>query len=150
MAWRKTLGVSAALGALILVATAIHFAAAPAGRASSGHRVVRTTSSRRPSVVMVLMDDASYELLATMPQGMRMRAEGASYVNAHVVDSLCCPSRAAIFTGMPPHQTGVLTNTANDPNDPIGGDPAFARPGGPPPALHLAPQPSRHPTRVRR
>ena len=50
-----------------------------------------------------------------------MRADGATYRNAHVVDSLCCPSRAAIFTGRPPHQTGVLTNTPNDPVHPIGG-----------------------------
>ena len=44
-----------------------------------------------------------------------MRRAGASYENAHVVDSLCCPSRASIFTGQAPHQTGVLTNTPNDP-----------------------------------
>jgi arylsulfatase A-like enzyme len=44
-----------------------------------------------------------------------------------VVDSLCCPSRASIFTGRPPHQTGVLTNVPNDPADPIGGYRAFVR-----------------------
>ena len=74
------------------------------------------------------MDDFSLELLATMPQARRMQAEGATYRNAHVVDSLCCPSRAAIFTGRPPHQTRVLTNTANDSVHPIGGYTAFAAP----------------------
>jgi len=137
MAWRKTLGVTATLGALILGATAIHFALAPAGRASTGHRVLRA-GHRRPSIVMVLMDDASYELLATMPQGRRMAAEGASYENAHVVDSLCCPSRTSILTGRPPHQTGVLTNTANDPHDPIGGYAAFARHGNAERTFNLA------------
>ena len=67
---------------------------------------------------MVLMDDASYELMATMPNARRMQAEGATYVHAHVVDSLCCPSRASIFTGRPPHQTGVLTNTRQRPERP--------------------------------
>ena len=92
----------------------------------------------RPNIVMVLMDDASYELLATMPQAIRMQADGATYENAHVVDSLCCPSRASIFTGRAPHQTGVLTNTPNDPRDPIGGYAAYTAHGNAPRAFNLA------------
>ena len=137
MAWRKTLGATAAFGVLVLVATAIHFAMSPAGRATEGHQAPKAAPGH-PSIVLVLMDDASYELLATMPQGMRMAAEGASYAHAHVVDSLCCPSRASIFTGRPPHQTGVLTNTANDPKDPIGGYPAFVRHGNADQTFNLA------------
>ena len=91
-----------------------------------------------PNIVLVLMDDFSLELLATMPQARRMQAEGATYRNAHVVDSLCCPSRAAIFTGRPPHQTGVLTNTPNDPDHPIGGYRAFVRNGNAPKAFNVA------------
>src|SRR3546814_9468840 len=58
-----------------------------------------------------------------------MQSEGATYDNAFVVDSLCCPSRASIFTGQAPHQTGVLTNTPNDYGSPIGGFEAFAANG---------------------
>jgi arylsulfatase A-like enzyme len=58
-----------------------------------------------------------------------MRTDGAYYENAFVIDSLCCPSRAALFTGQTPHQTGVLTNTANDPTNPIGGWVAFEQYG---------------------
>ena len=32
----------------------------------------------------------------------------------YVVDSLCCPSRSAIFTGEYPHDDGVFTNAGND------------------------------------
>jgi arylsulfatase A-like enzyme len=95
------------------------------GRATAGATGAARTDSR-PNIVMVLMDDASYELLSTMPQALRMQADGATYENAHVVDSLCCPSRASIFTGQAPHQTGVLTNTARDPKNPIGGYLAYA------------------------
>ena len=80
-----------------------------------------------PDIVLVLMDDFSLELLQTMRNAQRMREVGASYPHSYVVDSLCCVSRASIFTGQYPHQTGVRTNTANTPNPvgPIGGWEAF-------------------------
>jgi arylsulfatase A-like enzyme len=93
---------------------------------------------RRPDIVLVLMDDASYELLRTMREGQAMRRQGADFVHAHVVDSLCCPSRAAIFTGRAPHQTGVLTNTPNSDSDPIGGYRAFTRNGNTGKAFNVA------------
>jgi arylsulfatase A-like enzyme len=83
----------------------------------------------RPDIVLILMDDFSMELLDTMPQAQRMIEEGATYDNAFVVDSLCCPSRASILTGRTPHQTGVLTNTPNDGEQPIGGYEAFVAHG---------------------
>lgn len=80
-----------------------------------------------PNIVLVLMDDFSLELVQTMSNAARMRETGASYPQSYVVDSLCCVSRSSIFTGQYPHQTGVLTNTANTPNPvgPIGGWEAF-------------------------
>ncbi|HYH34280.1 MAG TPA: sulfatase-like hydrolase/transferase [Nocardioides sp.] len=84
-------------------------------------------AARPASVVLVLMDDFSMDLLRTMPQARVMQREGASYENAYVVDSLCCVSRSSLLTGQYPHQTGVLTNTANTPNPvgPLGGWEAF-------------------------
>ena len=121
---------AALLGVGLLVTVTVagaYFATAASGHASSRRAV--SASDARPDIVLVLMDDFSLELLATMPQARRMQASGATYRNAHVVDSLCCPSRSALFTGRAPHQTGVLTNTPNDPNDPIGGYRAFVRNG---------------------
>jgi len=82
---------------------------------------------RDPNIVLVLMDDFSLDLVHTMRNAAVMRERGASYPHSYVVDSLCCVSRASIFTGQYPHQTGVLTNTANTPNPvgPIGGWEAF-------------------------
>lgn len=83
----------------------------------------------RPNIVLVLLDDFSVELLSTMPKAQRMRRAGADFSNAYVVDSLCCPSRAATLTGLPPHLTGVLTNTSGRAGVPKGGYRAFRRHG---------------------
>src|SRR6478672_6799100 len=134
MAWRKVVGVAAVLVTLGIVAAAIHLSASPSGQRASSAATgqvdphlgpARPRTGLRPDIVMVLMDDASYELLRTMPQARKMQALGATYTHAHVVDSLCCPSRTSIFTGRPPHQTGVLTNTAGNPLHPLGGYQAF-------------------------
>ena len=77
------------------------------------------------------MDDFSMDLLRTMRSARYMARHGASYDNAFVVDSLCCVSRSATFTGQYPHQTGVFTNTSNLPNreGPLGGWRGFAKNG---------------------
>jgi arylsulfatase A-like enzyme len=87
------------------------------------------TTDERPNMVLILMDDFSLDLLRTMPEATRMAAEGATYQNSFVIDSLCCPSRAALLTGQTPHHTKVLTNTQNDPEHPVGGWSAFQRYG---------------------
>src|ERR1700748_1923831 len=96
--------VSALLAVLVAVTVGGGHLAPAAGRTPAAR------PDHRPSIVLVLMDDASYDLLRTMPQARRMQADGATYLHTHVVDSLCCPSRAAIFTGQPPHLNGVHTN----------------------------------------
>lgn len=80
-----------------------------------------------PNIVLVLLDDASAELFATMRHARALQRRGAAYTHSFVVDSLCCVSRTSLLTGQYPHQTGVLTNTANTPNGvgPVGGYEAF-------------------------
>ena len=91
------------------------------------HPGQRLVPDRTPSIVLVLMDDATTDLVQTMPQARAMARDGASWEHSYVVDSLCCVSRSSLLTGQYPHQTGVLTNTANTPNPvgPLGGWEAF-------------------------
>ncbi|MDP9792822.1 arylsulfatase A-like enzyme [Catenuloplanes nepalensis] len=78
----------------------------------------------RPNIVFVLTDDLTVDLLRFMPQVRRLAAEGVSFSNYVVTNSLCCPSRASILTGRFPHNTGVLANAG-----PAGGFPVFRRRG---------------------
>jgi N-acetylglucosamine-6-sulfatase len=119
-----------------LLTAAVAAAVAVAGTQSvstPSEAVVRAgtaTDDSRPSVVLVLLDDMSTELLRTMRSALRMRAEGAAYPHSYVVDSLCCVSRASTFTGQYPHQTGVRLNVSvRDADDPMGGWPAFVKHG---------------------
>ncbi len=76
----------------------------------------------RPNIVFVLTDDLSGNLLTPrfMPNVSALSREGTSFSNYFVTDSLCCPSRASIFTGRYPHDTGVFSNSGR-----VGGYAAF-------------------------
>ncbi len=68
----------------------------------------------RPNIVFVLTDDLSFDLLPYMPGVQQLAARGMSFEDYFVSDSLCCPSRASIFTGDYPHDTGVFDNVGPD------------------------------------
>jgi N-acetylglucosamine-6-sulfatase len=72
---------------------------------------VPAPSSTKPSIVFVLTDDLSLDLLRFMPHVLAMEREGLTFKNYFVSDSLCCPSRASIFTGNYPHDTHVFSNS---------------------------------------
>jgi arylsulfatase A-like enzyme len=93
-----------------------------AGTTPSTPTVPIGTMASRPNIVFVLTDDLSSNLVDYMPHVRSMMQRGATFTNYFVTDSLCCPSRASIFTGLYPHSTGVYTNTAPD-----GGLSAFDR-----------------------
>jgi N-acetylglucosamine-6-sulfatase len=71
-----------------------------------------------PNIVFVLTDDLSMDLLPYMPQVRALQRQGMTFNDYFVSDSLCCPSRASIFTGQFPHDTRVFTNAG--PNGGIG------------------------------
>ena len=64
----------------------------------------------RPNIVFVLTDDLSMDLLRFMPHVQQMERRGLRFSDYFVSDSLCCPSRASIFTGNFPHDTHVFGN----------------------------------------
>jgi N-acetylglucosamine-6-sulfatase len=68
----------------------------------------------RTNVVLVLTDDLSMNLLPYMPNVQALAADGTTFSQYTVTDSLCCPSRSSIFTGRFPHNTGVFTNSGDD------------------------------------
>ena len=92
----------------------------PASIASGGSGDSAATAATRPNIVLVLTDDLSMNLVRYMPTLQALQQRGMTFTNYTVTDSLCCPSRASIFTGEFPHNTGVLSNTA-----PSGGYAAF-------------------------
>src|ERR1700722_13025027 len=83
-----------------------------------------TEPTNRPNFVFVLTDDLSWNLVQYMPHVRALEAAGTTMSSYYVVDSLCCPSRSAIFTGEYPHDDGVFTNGGND-----GGYAAFDKNG---------------------
>ena len=87
-----------------------------AGACSRGSKSASTTStpatSGRPNIVFVLTDDLSWNLINERfaPHIVALQREGETFSNYFVADSLCCPSRSTIFTGLFPHDTKVVTN----------------------------------------
>jgi arylsulfatase A-like enzyme len=79
----------------------------------------------RPNIVFVLTDDLRSDDLQYLPNVLELSREGTYFLNNIVADSRCCPSRATIFTGQLPHNTGVYTNSP-----PRGGNSAFVKHGG--------------------
>ena len=71
-------------------------------------------SASHPNIVFVLTDDLSNNLVRYMPHVLALEKDGTTFTNYTVTDSLCCPSRASIFTGRFPHDTGVFTNGGPD------------------------------------
>jgi N-acetylglucosamine-6-sulfatase len=67
--------------------------------------------NKRPNIVFVMTDDMPKNLIHRMPKvDRRIVDEGIKFPNAYVSQSLCCPSRASILTGMYPHNTGIWKN----------------------------------------
>jgi len=81
-------------------------------------------SATRPNIVFVLTDDLSWNLIKYMPHVKALQQQGMTFSNYTVTDSLCCPSRASIFSGKFPHSTHVVGNIL-----PTGGFAKFHRLG---------------------
>lgn len=75
-----------------------------------------TSSTSRPNIVFILTDDLSWNLINEQiaPHIMQLERHGETFNHYFVADSLCCPSRSTIFTGLYPHDTHVATNLPPD------------------------------------
>lgn len=72
------------------------------------------SAPKQPNIIFFLVDDLSAELLQYMDAVRGLGENGTTFSNYYVSNSLCCPSRASMFTGQFPHNTGVATNKGSD------------------------------------
>jgi N-acetylglucosamine-6-sulfatase len=69
----------------------------------------------RPNIIFVLTDDLDYASAQKMRQIRSLLVEeGASFRNTFTSQSLCCPSRATILTGLYAHNSGIKNNKPPD------------------------------------
>ena len=105
----------AALAGLVCALLAAACGSAPASVSSSQHIVSPSPHSKSPpNFVFILTDDLTWNLVSHMPHVQALEKAGTTMSRYYVVDSLCCPSRSAIFTGQYPHDDGVFTNVGSD------------------------------------
>jgi N-acetylglucosamine-6-sulfatase len=92
-----------------VLAAAIALGAATAGSSAKRHVAA---APAKPNIVFILTDDLSWNLVTPQfaPHIVQLQKRGETFNHYFVADSLCCPSRSSIFTGLFPHDTKVLTN----------------------------------------
>lgn len=79
--------------------------------------LAESTPARRPNILFISIDDLNdwVGFLGGHPQAHtpnmdRLAKRGVVFANAHCAAPLCCPSRAAVYSGKQPFETGVITN----------------------------------------
>jgi len=75
-------------------------------------------TARRPNVLFIALDDLNDWIgcLGGHPQAKtpnldRLAASGVLFRNAYCAGASCNPSRTAVFSGLPPHRSGLYRNT---------------------------------------
>ena len=85
----------------VALALAVLAAAVPAAQAQTP----------RPNVLILETDDQTVESMRVMANVQRLlAAEGTTFANSFVANSLCCPSRSTLLTGQYSHNNGVFSN----------------------------------------
>jgi arylsulfatase len=74
-------------------------------------------ASDRPNFVFVVTDQQRFDTIAALgndhaitPHLDRLVEEGVTFTRTYVTSPSCAPSRASLFTGLYPHNNGVLRN----------------------------------------
>jgi arylsulfatase A-like enzyme len=100
--------------ARIVVAGLVAALLAPAAASPASAAAAAAAGSKRPNVVLILVDDAGYTDFgayggeARTPHIDALAASGALFSSYHS-SPLCAPSRAMLLTGLDNHLTGVAT-----------------------------------------
>jgi N-acetylglucosamine-6-sulfatase len=97
------------------------------GCGAEANRPAQLIGDPRQNVVLVLTDDLSTDMLRFMPNVQALMSQGVTFNRFIVSNSLCCPSRASLLTGLLPHNSRVFTNSP-----PLGGIKAFRKHGNDP------------------
>jgi N-acetylglucosamine-6-sulfatase len=66
----------------------------------------------RPNIVVIMTDDMRADEMENMPNLTALAAQGVTFTQAFVPNSLCCPSRTSTLTGQFSSRTGVWTNSS--------------------------------------
>lgn len=66
---------------------------------------------RIKNVVLLVADDLDWELWQNVPRLKALEAQGTTFTNYVVTDSLCCPSRTSLLRGQYVHNHRVISNT---------------------------------------
>ena len=70
-------------------------------------------SGQKPNIVVILADDMTFDDLNYMPKTAELIGNnGATFDQAIVTMSLCCPSRVSILRGQYPHNSQITGNNA--------------------------------------
>ena len=98
-----------------VVAAVLCLAGLFGARALSGEHLAAArahAAARRPNLIFVLTDDLAWNLVTPryMPHVVALERRGVTFTDYFVTDSLCCPSRTSIFTGLMPHNSEVFKN----------------------------------------
>ena len=99
----------------ILACLAALLAAGCSGPGEDAQEEETEASVTQPNIIFVLTDDLDFASAQQMSEiGSLLVEEGASFENAFVSQSLCCPSRATILTGLYAHNNGIKGNKPPD------------------------------------
>ena len=98
----------------LLVAAAVAGCTGGSPEPSGSDATAPSTEGARPNVIVILTDDQTVGTLQLMPNVRALARGGTTFANAFISNPLCCPSRAAILTGLTSGHTGVWTNGDGD------------------------------------
>lgn len=97
-----------------------HATLAAASAVVPGSRLFRSgATGRRPNLLLIMTDQQFADAMSCVigrdyvntPNMDSLAANGVRFTRAYCANPLCTPSRASMFTGRYPHQTGIQTNT---------------------------------------